>query len=78
MKVIDDNQRFEIIGKLYTKRFGRLRPGKSESAATGMSSSDPANLAQFCDWREEQAFDDAIVYIAGLEEKLEKIERELE
>lgn len=70
------NDRFEILGELYERRFNRLRPGKDESAAAGRGSSDRENVDQFSEWYGEgsQALDDAIERIHQLNERLDNFE----
>jgi len=75
---MDANERFEIIGELYQRRFHRLRPGKDEAAATYRDSGDDENVAQFKAWRNsEQAFDDALECISRLNYQITKLEDQL-
>ncbi len=71
-------ERFEAIGSLYYGATGYLRPGKSEPLATNRDSSDPENVARFDQWFATRAFNDAIARIVLLEQKVEKLEAELE
>ena len=64
------NDRFEIIGKLYQRAFGRLRPGKDEPAAICRDSMDADNVKQFEDWyRDGRCFEAALEYIQDLEDQ---------
>jgi hypothetical protein len=70
----DANAHFEGVGRLYHRRYHRLRPGKDEPAECGLDSMDDDNLRQFQDWIKHQAFEDAIRYIDELEAKIEDME----
>lgn len=67
---INELERFEVLGDLYYKRFGRLRPGKFEAPATGIDSSDELNRREFDNWiRSGQALYDVLdLLIAEREE----------
>lgn len=67
----DANAHFEGVGRLYYRRYHRLRPGKDEPAECARNSMDDDNLRQFQDWIKHQAFEDAIRRIDALEAKLE-------
>jgi hypothetical protein len=67
-------ERFEAIGDLYYRRYGRLRPGKSEAFETGRDASSLENCTQFDQWFATSAFTDAINRIIELENKLQQIE----
>jgi hypothetical protein len=66
----DANAIFEGIGRLYSARFHRLRPGKDEGAATGRDSRDEDNIRQFSDWIKHDALFDAVRRIDQLEAQL--------
>ena len=62
---MDANERFEIIGEMYYRRFHRLRPGKDESAASGRDSNEAENAEQFQQWRlSDQFIEDCIETIS--------------
>ncbi len=63
-------QRFEVVGELYRKATGRLRPGKSVPPECGYDSSSDENRERFEQWLATSGFTDAIDRIAGLEEEL--------
>lgn len=65
------NEHFEGVGRLYERRFRRLRPGKDDPIRNSM---DDDNLRQFSDWMRHEAFDDAIARINELEAKLEALD----
>jgi hypothetical protein len=69
---VDNNERFEILGELYHRRFHRLRPGKDESGASHRDSSEPENVRQFATWYGEgcEALEDALEYISWLRDQL--------
>ena len=70
------NENFEAWGELYYKRFGRLRPGKSDPLA---NSSDPKNMAQYWAWKESWlAQFDAIREIVKLKDKIARMEEIIE
>jgi hypothetical protein len=72
---MDPNEQFEIINELYHRRFHRLRPGKSESMASGHDSMDDENVAQFKMWlASDLAFQDAIRYIHRLKDRVAQLE----
>lgn len=72
------NAHFEGVGRLYYRKYGRLRPGKDEPAGSGRDSMDKDNLRQFQDWVRYEAFDDAIRRISALEAQLESCKAVLE
>jgi hypothetical protein len=72
------NEHFEGVGRLYYRRYHRLRPGKDEPAECGRDSMDEDNLRQFQDWIKHEAFEDAIRRIDMLEAKLEAYRPALE
>ncbi len=74
---MSDNDVFEGIGRLYYRRFHRLRPGKDEPMASGRNSMDDDNLRQFRDWIKHQAMDDALARIDELESAIEVCTGEL-
>lgn len=74
----DANAHFEGVGRLYFRRYQRLRPGKDEPAECGRDSMDEDNLRQFQDWIKHEAFEDAIRRIDVLEAKLEACKDALE
>lgn len=63
------NERFEAIGELYYRRYGRLRPGKSEAPETYRDANDDENCTQFDQWFATKAFTDAIDRIIELEDQ---------
>jgi hypothetical protein len=73
--MLNANDRFEIIGKLYWLETGYLRPGKN--AVTHDTSSEE-NHARFEQWFALKSFMNAIERIYVLEQKLERLERENE
>jgi hypothetical protein len=63
-------ERFESLGELYRKRFGRLRPGKDESPQTYRGqNADRENVEQFNSWVERGALDDAVSRIVELDQQ---------
>jgi hypothetical protein len=63
-------KRFEVLGELYRKRFGRLRPGKDESPQTYRGqNADRDNAAQFNGWVQRGALDDAVNRIVELDQQ---------
>jgi hypothetical protein len=52
-KIMDANERFEIIGLLYNRSTGHLRPGKDDSHC---NSSSPENIQRFEEWLATKAF----------------------
>lgn len=74
----DANAHFEGVGRLYYRRYHRLRPGKDEPAECGRDSMDEDNLRQFQDWIKHQAFDDAISRIDVLEAETARLTAKLE
>lgn len=64
------NAHFEGVGRLYERRYHRLRPGKDDSLRDSM---DEENLRQFRDWIKREAFHDAIARINELEAKIEAL-----
>jgi hypothetical protein len=60
-KILNENDRFEIIGRLYEEDTGHLRPGKDDS---WRNSSSPENVERFAHWLKERAFVAAIEDIA--------------
>lgn len=69
------NAHFEGVGRLYERRFHRLRPGKDDPIRNSM---DDDNLRQFQDWIKHQAFDDAISHIDVLEAETKRLTEKLE
>lgn len=63
---------FEGVGRLYYRRYHRLRPGKDEPMGSGRDSMDDDNLRQFQDWIKHEAFYDAIRRIDVLEAEIER------
>ena len=75
---MDANERFEIIGEMYYRRFHRLRPGKDESAASGRDSNEAENAEQFQQWRlSDQFIEDCIETISRLNCQITKLEAQL-
>jgi hypothetical protein len=76
---MDANERFEILGELYHRRFHRLRPGKDEAAASYRDSGDDENIAQFKGWYGDGcvALDDALECISRLNYYITKLEDQL-
>jgi hypothetical protein len=73
------NERFEIIGEMYYRRFHRLRPGKDESAASGRSSMDNENVEQFQQWRlSDQFIEDCIETIWRRDKRIDKLTTKLD
>ena len=74
------NERFELVGELYERRYHRLRPGKDESAMAGRSSSELANVKQFSEWYGDGclALDDALECIHRLNEYITQLEDRIE
>lgn len=70
----DANEQFECVGRLYERRYHRLRPGKDEPMGGGRNSMDADNLRQFQDWIKHQAFEDAIRRINLLEARVDELE----
>jgi hypothetical protein len=71
--MITANDRFECIGDLYYRRFGRLRPGKSEAPETYRDSKDDENRTQFDQWFAVKSFMDAIDRIIELEAEVKRL-----
>lgn len=71
------NEYFEALGRLYERRFHRLRPGKDEPMGSYRNSDDDENTQQFLTWIKGQALDDALARMVQLEDQLEAIEREM-
>jgi hypothetical protein len=67
----DEAARFEIIGELYYRRTGRMRPGKAEPLATGHDSMSEENFDRFESWIQRDALWDAIDYIIKLKTGIE-------
>lgn len=65
------NALFEGVGRLYERRYHRLRPGKDDRIRNSM---DEDNLRQFQEWIKHQAFDDAISRIDVLEAETERLQ----
>jgi hypothetical protein len=70
------NERFEILGELYDRRYHRLRPGKDD---VGRNSSDFENCNQFGKWYGDGclALDDALECISQLNYYITKLEDQL-
>lgn len=66
--------RFEILGDLYYRAHLRLRPGKDDPLR---DSSEPENRAAFDLFLREHALDAALDRIDQLNDKIEKLEKEL-
>ncbi len=66
--------RFEVVGDLYYRATGRLRPGKSEPMATGRDSNDSENRARFDEWVATKCWDAAIDRIIELQARVEELE----
>lgn len=75
-KPINHTARFEVVGDLYYRHSGRLRPGKSEPPETGRDSSSPENRAAFDEWMATLCFGAALDRIAELEATVERLEGE--
>ncbi|HEY3496825.1 MAG TPA: hypothetical protein VGK73_19135 [Polyangiaceae bacterium] len=73
---MNHTERFEIVGLLYYRATGYLRPGKSEAPETGRDSNDPGNTARFEDWLATRGFGDAISLIAQLQAEVELLTHE--
>lgn len=63
-------ERFEIIGMLYHRDTGKLRPGKSVPLELGYDSCDNENQERFDQWFATRAFSSALEYIAALEKAI--------
>jgi hypothetical protein len=75
---VNANERFEIIGELYARRFGYLRPGKDQSAASGLDSMSAENVERFHKWfGSPDAFEDALACIGRLNEYITSLEAQL-
>lgn len=71
------NERFEILGKLYERRYRRLRPGKDDSI---QNSSEAANVEQFAAWYGDGclALDDALEAICLRDERIYALQTKLD
>jgi hypothetical protein len=67
----DEAARFEVVGELYYRRTGRMRPYKAEPLASGHDSMSKENLARFELWMQRDAFWDAVDYIVKLKAGIE-------
>lgn len=75
-KPIDWTARFEMVGSLYCRETGRLRPGKDEPAMMNRDSSDPENRARFDEWCATKLFNALLDHAIELEARLEAIRNE--
>ncbi len=64
---------FEAQAALYSRRHGRLAPGKSEPLDSAVDSGDDENRAQFDNWKAIHAYVDALNYICTLQEVIEAV-----
>ncbi len=63
----DWTARFELIGDLYYRETGRLRPGKDEAPAMNRDSSDPENRARFDEWAATKMFNALLDHAIAIE-----------
>lgn len=61
------HERYELVGELYHRDTGYLRPGKDEPAATGRDSSSAENVSRFDEWMATRCFTAALERIYELE-----------
>ncbi len=66
----DWTARFELIGALYYRETGRLRPGKDEARGMNRDSSDPENRARFDEWAATKMFNALLDHAITTEAKL--------
>ena len=78
MSASNSNDRFEIIGRLYSLDTGFLRPGKDVPAALNYDSGSEENYKRFEQWFALKSFSSAIERIHVLEQRVERLERENE
>jgi len=73
---MNSNDRFEILGELYYRRFHRLRPGKDEAMECGRDSCDAENIEQFGGWYGDGcvALEDALAEIHRLKDRIAQME----
>jgi hypothetical protein len=67
MRKFSHLEKYELIGELYYRDTGFLRPGKSEAPETGRDSGSEENVARFDDWMATRCFGAAIARIYELE-----------
>lgn len=65
---------FEVLGDLYHRRYGRLRPGKSEAPEAYRDSNSEENVAQYAVWFRFYALSDAVSRIVELEKRVNDLE----
>ena len=68
----DWTARYELIGALYYRATGRLRPGKDEAPEMNRDSSDPENRARFDEWAATKMFNALLDHAIATEEKLKR------
>ena len=75
---LDSTTRFEILARLYHRRYGRLAPGKDEPSEARRDSCDDENRDQWTEWLGVHAWSDLLAEINRLEKSRDNLKSEFE